>query len=315
MKLIKFCLLAVVLAAAFAGQNEAVAQTPAEIPSSITTPDKVESSIGTLEYKDGAPSKDTVAKVYDYLDLMHGVEAFVNAYQGASVASIFKGMEDAGVPNNTALIFSELMDAKSLFLTANADTIYFWVNLDVTEGPIVVETPPLALGVVDDMWFQWVTDFGLPGPDRGEGGKYLFVPPGYKGELPESGYFVQKMRTTRATMLGRSFLENNDPKPVVALIKKTLKIYPYLPGGYGTSIGSALAGQGDFGAHAGPQTGLGLSATRGAGEVHRRHRQGDEHDSAQRLQLLRDDQRSGAEGARGRPRSGDHGVAGRQSAS
>jgi hypothetical protein len=215
----------------------------AQIPASITTPDKVESSIGTLEYKDGAPSKETVTKAYDYLDLMHGVEAFVNAYQGASVASIFKGLEEAGIPNNTALIFSELMDAKSLFLTANADTIYFWVNLDVTKGPIVVETPPLSLGVIDDMWFQWVTDFGLPGPDRGEGGKYLFVPPDYKGELPESGYFVQQMRTTRATMLGRSFLEKDDPKPVVALIKKTLKVYPYLPGGYGTSIGSALQGK------------------------------------------------------------------------
>ena len=221
----------------------AAAQTAPAIPPSITTPDRVESSIGTLEYKDGAPSKETVAKVYDYLDLMHGVEAFVNAYQGASVAAIFKGMEDAGVPNNTALIFSELMDAKSLFLTANADTVYFWVNLDVTKGPIVVETPPLSLGVIDDMWFQWVTDFGLPGPDRGEGGRYLFVPPDYKGEVPDSGYFVQKMRTTRATMLGRSFLENNDPKPVVAQIKKTLKVYPYLPGGYGTSIGSALQGK------------------------------------------------------------------------
>src|SRR4249920_4179258 len=151
---------------------------------SIATPDKVETSIGTLNYKDGAPSKETVAKAYDYLDLMHGVEAFVNAYQGASVAAIFKGLQAAGVPNNTALIFSELMDAKSLFLTANADTIYFWVNLDVSKGPIVVETPPLSLGVVDDMWFQWITDFGLPGPDRGEGGKYLFVPPGYTGELP-----------------------------------------------------------------------------------------------------------------------------------
>lgn len=225
----------------------ALAQTPnsAATPNlqAQTTSDTVETSIGKLQYKDGAPSKETVAKTYDFLDLMHGVEAFVNAYQGASVASIFKGMENAGVPNNTVLIFSELMDAKSVFLTANADTIYFWVNLDVTTGPIVVETPPLALGVVDDMWFQWVTDFGLPGPDRGEGGGYLFVPPDYKGELPGSGYFVQKMRTTRATMLGRSFLEKNDPKPVVALIKKTLKIYPYLPGGYGTSIGSALEGK------------------------------------------------------------------------
>ncbi|MEN5315571.1 DUF1254 domain-containing protein [Pseudomonas koreensis] len=212
-------------------------------PPSFITPDKVESSIGTLEYKDGAPSKETVNKAYDYLDLMHGVEAFANAYQGASVASIFKGMQDAGVPNNTALIFSELMDSKSLFLTANADTVYFWVNLDASQGPIVVETPPLALGVVDDMWFNWITDFGLPGPDRGTGGKYLFVPPGYKGELPGGGYFVLQMRTSRATMLGRSFLENNDPKPVVAQIKNTLKVYPYVPGGYGTSISSALQGK------------------------------------------------------------------------
>ncbi len=179
----------------------------AELPASIITPDNVESSIGTLQYKDGAPSKETVTKIYDQLDLMHGVEAFVNAYQGASVASIFKGSQEAGVPNNTALIFSDLMDAKSLFLTANADTIYFWINLDVTGGPMVIETPPLSLGVVDDMWFNWITDFGLPGPDRGEGGKYLFLPPDYKGELPEGGYFVNQMRTTRATLLGRSFLE------------------------------------------------------------------------------------------------------------
>jgi len=223
--------------------SAAIAPAQTAIPPSLVTPDKVQTSIGTLDYKDGAPSKETAAKAYDYLDLMHGVEAFVNAYQGASVASIFKGCEAAGIPNNTALIFSELMDAKSLFLTTNADTIYFFVNLDVTKGPMIVETPPRTLGVVDDMWFQWVTDFGLPGPDRGEGGKYLFLPPDYKGEVPGGGYYVQKMRTTRATVLGRAFLEKNDPKPVVALIKKTLKVYPYLPGGYGTSIGSALEGK------------------------------------------------------------------------
>jgi hypothetical protein len=215
----------------------------AQTPAAIFTPDKVESSIGTLQYKDGAPGKETVDKAYDYLDLMHGVEAFVNAYQGASVSSIFNGCKAVGVPNNTAVIFSDLMDSKSLFLTANADVVYFFINVDATEGPIVIETPPLSLGVVDDMWFHWITDFGLPGPDRGEGGKYLFVPPGYKGELPQGGYFVEQMRTTRATMLGRSFIEKNDPKPVADLIKKTLKIYPYLAGGYGTSIGNALEGK------------------------------------------------------------------------
>src|SRR5271166_1236158 len=141
MKRLHFGVISLALAATL---QSVVAQ---EIPKSIATPAQVQSSIGTLEYKDGAPSTATVAKVYDNLDLMHGVEAFVNAYQGASTASLFKGFNAAGVPNNTALIWSELMDSKSLFLTANADTIYFWVNLDLSKGPMVVETPPLALGV------------------------------------------------------------------------------------------------------------------------------------------------------------------------
>jgi hypothetical protein len=215
----------------------------AQAPASITTPTKVETRLGTLDFKDGAPSKSTVDKAYDNLDFMHGVEAFVNAFQGASNSAIWKGLNAAGVKDNTVLIFSTLMDSKSLFLTANADTIYFISILDVSKGPIVVETPPLSLGVIDDMWFRWVTDFGLPGPDRGAGGRYLLLPPGYSGNLPDSGYTVLKLRTTRALMLGRCFLDNNDPKPPVEIIKKTLKIYPFKAGGFGTSIATALEGK------------------------------------------------------------------------
>ena len=99
--------------------------------------------------------------------------------------------------DNEILVFSELMDAKSLFLTANADTVYFVGFIDLTKGPMVFETPPKALGALDDMWLRWVTDFGLPGPDRGEGGKYLILPPGYDGPLPEGGFFVARARTNR----------------------------------------------------------------------------------------------------------------------
>src|SRR5271169_3272192 len=113
----------------------AVSVQAQEVPRSILTPDKVASSLGTLEYKDGAPSQATADKVYDNLDLMHGVEAFVNAYQGASTYAVWKGFNDAGIPDNSVLIFSELMDAKSLFLTANADVVYFWSNVDLTKGP------------------------------------------------------------------------------------------------------------------------------------------------------------------------------------
>ena len=133
---IHWVLAGLLVATVITAAGEATAQTSSAIPPALITPDRLETSLGTLEFKDGAPSKETVAKVYDNLDLMHGVEAFVNAYQGASVASIFKGFNDAGVADNTtALIWSELMDSKSLFLTANADTIYFWVNLDTPMAP------------------------------------------------------------------------------------------------------------------------------------------------------------------------------------
>ena len=98
------------------------------------------------------------------------------------------------------------MGSESVFLTANADTVYFLGVVDLTSGPMVVETPPQALGVIDDMWWQWIIDFGLSGPDRGEGGRFLLVPPGYDGTLPDSGYHVGHSRTSRALLLGRSFL-------------------------------------------------------------------------------------------------------------
>ncbi len=84
---------------------------------------------------------------------------------------------------------------------------------------MVFEVPPKLLGTLDDMWFRWVTDVGLPGPDRGAGGKYLILPPGYDGPVPEGGYFVARSRTTRVLILARAFLENNDPKPAASLIK------------------------------------------------------------------------------------------------
>ena len=211
---------------------------------------------------------------------MHAVEAYVNGYQGVSTYAIWKGFNDAGIPDNSVLIFSELMDSKSLFLTANADVVYFWPIIDLSNGPMVVETPPLSLGVIDDMWWRWVTDIGLPGPDRGAGGKYLLLPPGYTGEIPDSGYIVEKVRTTRVNMLGRAFLQDNSPKAAVELIKNTLKIYPYQPGGFGISIATALDGKVSLARDSKGSPGLVLPETAPARKFHRRQRQSDEHDSA-----------------------------------
>jgi hypothetical protein len=221
----------------------AAAQSAAPIPASISTPDSADSRLGKLEFKDGAPSEATLAKVYDNLDFTHAFEAFVNTLQGLNSVAIHRGFLAAGLNDNEIGIFSELMDARSLFLTANADTVYFLGIMDLTNGPMVLETPPRALGTLDDFWWRWIIDFGAPGPDRGEGGKYLVLPPDYDGPLPEGGFFVARSRTTRVLILGRSFMENSDPKPTVELIKKATKIYPYEAGGEGTSVAEFLTGK------------------------------------------------------------------------
>jgi hypothetical protein len=236
-------LAAVVVCSTLVLPRLAPAQTTPAIPPSITTPDKVESRLGTLDFKDGAPSPATMAKVYDNLDFTHAFEAFVNTMQGVNMAAARKGFLAVGLKDNEIGVFSELMDAKSLFLTANADTVYFVGFIDLTKGPMVLETPPKALGVLDDFWWRWITDFGLPGPDRGLGGKYLLLPPGYDGPLPEGGYYVARSRTTRVVILGRLFMENNDPKPAADLIRNATKIYPYEAGGVGTSIAEFLTGE------------------------------------------------------------------------
>lgn len=126
--------------------------------------------IGKLEFKDGVPTRETAAKLYDNLDFTYAYRAFMDNMRGVSIRALRKGLQSIGVKENEVLVFSDLMDAKSLFLTANADTIYVMGYLDLAKGPVVLETPPDFLGAVQDAWFRWVVDVGAPGPDRGQGG-------------------------------------------------------------------------------------------------------------------------------------------------
>jgi hypothetical protein len=242
----RFVALVIAIAAAgYLGSNRCVA---AELPLSLVTPDKVETRIGTLDFKDGAPSKATLEKVYNNLDYTYAFRAFMDNLRGVSIHALRAGMMSIGMKNNEVVIFDQLMDAKSLFLTANADTIYVMGFLDLSKGPVVLETPPKLLGTVQDAWFRWVIDVGAPGPDRGEGGKYLIVGPDYTGPLPEGGFFTARSRTNTILWFGRAFLENHsDPKPVVERIKKFTKVYPYQVGGVGTPIAEFLDGKASLG--------------------------------------------------------------------
>jgi hypothetical protein len=79
------------ICSALASPPLAVAQTTAVTPA-ITTPDKVDSRLGVLEFKDGAPNAAAVAKIYDNLDYTHAFNAFSNTMRGVSIAAIRKGL-------------------------------------------------------------------------------------------------------------------------------------------------------------------------------------------------------------------------------
>ena len=196
-----------------------------EIPTAITMPDRVETRLGTLRFTDGFPDAATVEKVYDNLDFQRGVQAFLTAMPAASLSAMREGLKGVGVNNGAVVLFESLMDSKTLFLTPNTESIYFAGWLDLKDGPLVVETPPNILGFVNDFWFKYVTDMGNAGPDKGQGGKFLLLPPGYQGAVP-AGYFVSRPNTFGNWLVGRGFMVNGSPTPAVESIKKHLRIYP-----------------------------------------------------------------------------------------
>lgn len=186
---------------------------------SIHTPDQVETSIGTLKFLDGAPLPETAEKVYDYLDTTRAMDAFLKGQPACSINAIIDGSHSLGaVEANEVVIFDKLMNSKSLFLTANTSTLYAFPDLDLKrDGATVVEVPANLLGAANDAYFRYVNDLM-------KAGKYLYLPPGYKGEVPE-GYTVLKPKTYRLWIFLRASIANGVDK-AAELVKSGLKVYP-----------------------------------------------------------------------------------------
>ena len=204
------------------------------IPEKIMTPDSVDTRIGTLKFFDSLPDPATVKTVYENLDFMRGVDTFLNFIPAASIEAIRLGNAELGASQcNQVVSFEDLMDSNPLFLTGNTDTVYASAILDLErDGPTVVEVPPGAgPGTVNDAFFRFVVDMGAPGLDRGNGGKYLILPPGDDDAVPEGyavpgGYFVVKSRTYVNWVILRGFLVDGKPDTSAQMWRNGLKIYP-----------------------------------------------------------------------------------------
>jgi hypothetical protein len=204
------------------------------IPSGITTPDKVETRIGRLVFFDGLPSQETTQKVFDNLDFLRGVEVFLNCIPMASLEAMRAGHEVVGVTKSSQMLLADqLLDSDPLFLTGNTDTVYCSGILDLErDGPTVVEIPPgCGPGTVNDAYFRFVIDMGAPGPDRGQGGAYLILPPEHEGEVPE-GYYVAKSPSYFNWVILRGFLVDGKPAAANKMFKTGVRIYPSADGVY-----------------------------------------------------------------------------------
>lgn len=164
-------------------------------PGGIGIPDQITTPLGTFEFFDGVPLPETTRMLYDGLDFIRGVDVFLNAVPGASLVAMRRGFRSVGVDGLNVLGLTDpRANSNSYFLTPNTETAYGTMFIDLHDGPVVIEPPTNSLCVVDDFWFRYVADMGIAGPDKGEGGKYLFLPPGYDGVEPD-GYYVYRTAT------------------------------------------------------------------------------------------------------------------------
>ena len=220
---------AALAAVSFIAVNPSIAQQSAHkfttpMPPGVAAPDTVETRLGTLHMFGGFPDQASVDKLYDNLDFQHALQAYLLAMPVVNQVGNRDGILGVGPANTTVPIWETMVDARTVELTANNNTPYTWFWLDLRDGPVVVETPPKVLGLSDDMWYNWIGDIGITGPDKGEGGKFLFVPPGYKRDIPQ-GYFVMRPASNAVWVAWRTFLVDGDPKPGVDTVKKLTKIY------------------------------------------------------------------------------------------
>lgn len=210
------------------------------IPEDILTPDEVETRFGTLKFIDGRPTPETSTLMFDALDFMRGAEVFLNFIPATSIEGIRRGLLEIGLDaSNKVAVFEQLMDSNPLFLTGNTDTVYGTAILDLQrDGPVVIEVPKgQGPTTVNDAYFRFVTDMGVPGPDKGEGGRYLILPPDYEGDLdpPVGGYeaevdgetyFVSKSTSYINWFIARGFLVDGKTDVAVQSYRDGLKIYP-----------------------------------------------------------------------------------------
>ncbi len=211
-------------AAAVALSAGAMAQTP-ELHGWLGS-ETLKTPYGDFEFKGGYPVGDTGQKLIDLELRNRAIEVYLTNMMAVSERAQEEALRAGGMAkSNQVAIWEQLMDSKTVLLTANTETVYALGVLNLKDdGPTVVEAPPKMLGFLQDGTQRYLMDIGPLGADKGKGGKFLVLPPGYEGQVPD-GYFVVKSPTYSVLFAMRGFQVDNKTDQAVALMKQT-KVYP-----------------------------------------------------------------------------------------
>jgi hypothetical protein len=192
-------------------------------------------ALADLPFEQNRPTAETAETLRQELAFQQATQAYLWALPLINTLGMKFGSEAVfGAGYNILPVWKERLDTRTLVTTPNSDVIYAMSYVDMGEtGPIVFEAPPNLQGILLDFWQrpipvdggQFAGDVGLPGPDAGKGGKFLVLPPGYAGAVPE-GYYVYRSGTNNLFIFLRAFYQDpNDLSPAVSLMEQA-KVYP-----------------------------------------------------------------------------------------
>jgi hypothetical protein len=202
------------------------AASPITEPHGWLNTETLETRFGDFTFKGGYPVGDTTDRLFEAQTLNRAIEVYLTNLMPVSEIANREGIRAFGATTpQHVVIWEDLMDAGTVLLTANTETVYAMAHLELKkDGPTVVEAPPKMLGFLQNGIQRYLMDIGPLGPDKGKGGNFLVLPPGYKGDVPQ-GYFVAQSPTYSVTFAVRGFQEEGKTAPAVALMKQ-IKIYP-----------------------------------------------------------------------------------------
>ena len=180
--------------------------------------------LASLEFVNDYPTNETVDKLYDAIDFQRACQAYIWAIPTVYLNELYVGFHrDLGFNFNDMNVVEAYATAKNIGLTANNNTIYGLSAIDLSKGPVVIESPMGAYGCIDDWWQRPITEIGPLGPDKGKGGKFLVLPPGYKGKTPAAHFKVQST-TNKVLYLARAFVKEGNTQAAANKLKE-VKIY------------------------------------------------------------------------------------------